>query len=308
MNRHGLYTLIAHTVRNDDPDIRLKTTSILYSIVDYDATLVRDIISEQAKDNNSPQLLDVLITQFHSEKDEGLRNQLAEILRLLIDFTPHPTFEPDHPQRTPTTTVQLDQAAGDFLEVLYGKFVDRLVKPLTSLGSNNIVRKQGMYCVTPFSPHTPQTTPQDSQLCFFYSFGTGVDVLDLSPDQLQLCFYLCDLVVYMIKSHTFRSKFLIMRSPFLPKVALLCQAKETYIQLGTALTHTFSKTSSDTNHLQNSSGRPTFPSLRRHKRRLLLQATHKRRHLHPHNASFRVCQAPLQPPQLCLSRALSIHS
>ncbi|BGP36301.1 Platinum sensitivity protein [Rhodotorula kratochvilovae] len=123
-------------------------------------------------------LLGLLIGTLKEEEDLGLKAQLAEALRVLVDVTGE-----GGPLSAPPRMRQEDPEAEKFLQYFYDHCILSLVQPLISLPQRN------------------DTDPP----------------LDLSAATIALLTHLCDLLCFFITHHTFRSKYLILSSPELAK-------------------------------------------------------------------------------------------
>ncbi|GAA6063624.1 hypothetical protein JCM10212_000125 [Sporobolomyces blumeae] len=124
-------------------------------------------------------LLGGLIETFKVETDLGIKTQLAEALRVLVDAAGDggPLEAPPRLQR------QEDPEAEKFLQYFYDHCILSLLQPLIDL---------------------PERTEKDPPLA-------------LAPAQTALLSHLCDLLCFFIAHHTFRSKYLILSSPQLAK-------------------------------------------------------------------------------------------
>lgn len=58
------------------------------------------------------------------------------------------------------------------------------------------------------------------------------DILQLSPDKAALCFHICELLSFIIRNHSFRSKYFILSTNITSKISLLFRTSEKYVKLG----------------------------------------------------------------------------
>ncbi|GAA5999884.1 Psy2p [Rhodotorula paludigena] len=123
-------------------------------------------------------LLGLLIGTFKEEDDLGLKTQLSEALRSLVDVTGE-----GGPLSAPPRMRQEDPEAEKFLQFFYDHCVQSLVQPLVDL---------------------PDQSSADPPLA-------------MSPAKVALLTHLCDLLCFFIAHHTFRSKYLILSYPALAK-------------------------------------------------------------------------------------------
>ncbi|GAA6033750.1 hypothetical protein JCM8097_004413 [Rhodosporidiobolus ruineniae] len=123
-------------------------------------------------------MLGVLIEMFKREEDLGVRTQLAEALRVLVDVAGE-----GGPLEAPPRMRQEDPEAEKFLQYFYDHCMLSLVQPLMDL------------------PERKDTDPP----------------LDLPPSTTALLSHICDLLCFFISHHTFRSKYLVLSNPLLAK-------------------------------------------------------------------------------------------
>ncbi|GAA5884248.1 hypothetical protein JCM3774_003591 [Rhodotorula dairenensis] len=122
-------------------------------------------------------LLGLLLWMFKDEEDLGIKAQLTEALRVLVDVTGEGSVQPGPRMR------QEDPEAERFLQYFYDHCVLSLVQPLLDL---------------------PE--PKDS-----------APPLNLSSADIAILTHLCDLLCFFVSNHTFRSKYLILSTPALAK-------------------------------------------------------------------------------------------
>ncbi|GAA5846783.1 hypothetical protein JCM9279_004440 [Rhodotorula babjevae] len=123
-------------------------------------------------------LLGLLIGTLKAEHDLGLKAQLTEALRVLVDVTGE-----GGPLSAPPRLRQEDPEAEKFLQYFYDHCMTSLLEPLVKL---------------------PDRSPSDPPLAF-------------SAADVALLTHLCDLLCFFVVHHTFRSKYLILSSPELAK-------------------------------------------------------------------------------------------
>lgn len=75
---------LSRTVTREDPTMRSATVAILMTLVDHDPSSVRGYSLKQHAAGKRP-LVVFLIELFHAEEDLGLKAQMAEALRVLVD-------------------------------------------------------------------------------------------------------------------------------------------------------------------------------------------------------------------------------
>ncbi|GAA5922498.1 Psy2p [Sporobolomyces koalae] len=195
----------------EDVGLRAQVIAIWMSVVDLDAKDVRAHCLKQGKDKETSEedtddtvgagpesengsgtanegskktgfertMLGGLIETFKVEEDLGIKTQLAEALRVLVDAAGDSGPLEAPPRLRPAE----DPEAEKFLQHFYDHYILALLQPLIEL------------------PERPTSAPQ----------------LDLQSAQTALLSHLCDLLCFFIAHHSFRSKYLILSSPQLAK-------------------------------------------------------------------------------------------
>ncbi|GAA5915545.1 hypothetical protein JCM6882_005932 [Rhodosporidiobolus microsporus] len=123
-------------------------------------------------------MLGLLIEMFKQEEDLGMKTQLCEALRVLVDVAGE-----GGPLEAPPRMRQEDPEAEKFIQYFYDHCLLGLVQPLIDL------------------PERKETDPP----------------LDLTPSSTALLSHICDLLSFFISHHTFRSKYVVLANPALAK-------------------------------------------------------------------------------------------
>ena len=131
--QYGLFAIFEYTLGDPDIDVRIAVVSILSNILEGEATLVRSFCLAQSRQKQKP-LSDILVEKFISETDSGLRSQLAENIRMLID-----TMRLDATEGL----VQRTNESEEFLTLFYETSLQSLVEPISQLDMNMLVSQKG---------------------------------------------------------------------------------------------------------------------------------------------------------------------
>ncbi|KAK2799686.1 hypothetical protein FQN50_008386 [Emmonsiellopsis sp. PD_5] len=83
---HGLFSVIAYAVKHPNPALRTTGIDILVALLDHDPLMMRGYMLKAVNENKVP-LTDALIDLLHAETDLGVKNQLADAIKVLLD--PH---------------------------------------------------------------------------------------------------------------------------------------------------------------------------------------------------------------------------
>lgn len=101
---HGLFSVIAFAVKHPNPALRTTGIDILVALLDHDPLMMRGYMLKAVNENKVP-LTDTLIDLLHAETDLGVKNQLADAIKVLLD--------PQVPIQDP-----MSRAGADFLTKL----------------------------------------------------------------------------------------------------------------------------------------------------------------------------------------------
>lgn len=155
---HGLLTVIHFGLRNPDVAVRVGATDILVSMIDHDPHMIRHTLFRQII-NRQPPLTDQLIDLLLVEVDLGVRSQISDALKVLLDTVP-PSLLQDtgikivngELQGRPRPVGQMNSLEGQqqtILEDFYGRSAARLFRPLLALETQTeltfSVRNDGIF-------------------------------------------------------------------------------------------------------------------------------------------------------------------
>jgi protein phosphatase-4 regulatory subunit 3 len=98
----GLFGVITFAVKHPDPSLRTTGIDILVALLDHDASMMRNFMLKAVNEKKMP-LTNTLIDLLHVEADLGVKNQLADAIKVLLD-----------PQ-VPQLPDPMNRAGGDFM-------------------------------------------------------------------------------------------------------------------------------------------------------------------------------------------------
>lgn len=141
---HGLLNVIHFGLRNADVSVRVGATDVLVSMIDHDPHMIRHTLFRQILQKQAP-LTDVLIELLLVEVDLGVKSQISDALKVLLDAAP-----PSHLlqqdsgikivngelQARPRPVNQLNSMESQqqtILEDFYGRSAAKLFRPLLEL-------------------------------------------------------------------------------------------------------------------------------------------------------------------------------
>jgi protein phosphatase 4 regulatory subunit 3 len=234
---HGLLQVIHFGLRHGDVGVRVGATDILVSMIDHDPQMIRQTIYRQINDNQSP-LTDSLIDLLLVEVDLGVKSQISDALKVLLDQGAAMQAQESFAKANGEFAARARaQAATDpqqelFLARFYERSAEKLFKPLVELE-----RRSDM---------------------------------NFPVQQASMFTYLIEILCFFIRQHHHRSKFFVLQHNIAQRVAQLLACPEKYLRLGKK---SFSPTVSPREVLTNvNSCHPLFPPIDRSSGRVLYQA------------------------------------
>ncbi len=208
--KEGLLPAINFGMRHRDVSVRVGATDILVSMIDHDPSLVRQTIYEQIQ-KRLPPLTDTLIDLLLVEVDLGVRSQISEALKVLLDPCPPPQQQQQLQQQQQQQQLQdargelagqprirpgIDPQQDVFLTHFYEHSAAKLFKPLLDLEKRTEMK-----------------------------FGTTEE---------GVFSYLNDILCFYIQRHHHRSKFFVFTYNMASRFVQLLACKEKHLQLGTS--------------------------------------------------------------------------
>ena len=134
---HGLFQVINFGLRNLDVTVRVGATDILVSMIDHDPQMIRHTIYRQIHEKQ-PALTDTLIDLLLVEVDLGIKSQISDALKVLLDPSP-PVPPPEARAEFMQNRVRMQAVADPQQENFLGEFYKdnksavRLFRPLLDL-------------------------------------------------------------------------------------------------------------------------------------------------------------------------------
>ncbi|KAM7185414.1 putative suppressor of mek1 protein [Rhypophila sp. PSN 637] len=131
---HGLLRVINFGLRNADVSVRVGATDILVSMIDHDPHMIRSTIYRQLQEKQPP-LTETLIDLLLVEVDLGIKSQIADSLKILLEPAVPPEARADFmgPQQRVRGLPPPDPQHDAFLNHFYDNSAARLFKPLIEL-------------------------------------------------------------------------------------------------------------------------------------------------------------------------------
>ena len=197
---HGLFAVITFAVKHPEPSMRTTGIDILVALLDHDPNMMRGYMLKAVSEKKIP-LTDTLIELLHAETDLGVKNQLADAIKILLDPQP-PSNDPmgarqnsefmtklSRPQMTP-----IQQANEQFAQDNFDRSCRKLFYPLKSFEGRDSMKA-------------------------------------LSYQEVSLFSYLVEILTFFVRQHSMRSRPFVLSENLAPRVAQLLQVPQKPLKL-----------------------------------------------------------------------------
>ncbi|KAG9233682.1 component of IIS longevity pathway SMK-1-domain-containing protein [Amylocarpus encephaloides] len=191
---HGLLSVITFALRHSDTGVRVGATDVLVSMIDHDPSMIRQTIFRQMSEKQTP-LTDSLIDLLLVEVDLGVRAQIADTIKVLLDSGIHPEGPKmgGNDFNNPSRRVIVDPQHIEFVKDFYDGSAKKLFQPLIDLKDRGDMN---------FSIH-----------------------------QVSLFTYLIEILSFFVRQHTHNSKYFVLSENLGDRIAQLLSSPEKYLKL-----------------------------------------------------------------------------
>ncbi|KAJ5104828.1 hypothetical protein NUU61_002175 [Penicillium alfredii] len=190
---HGLFAVIAFAVKHPKPAMRTTGIDILVALLDHDPVMMRGYMLKAVNEKKTP-LTDTLIDLLHAETDLGVKNQLADAIKILLD--------PQLPLQDP-----LGRAGPDYFKVRSSNLLsDAFVQQHFDESSKRL-----------FQP--------------LKQLANRASLHDLTFQEVTLHSHLVDILTFFARQHLFRTRNAIHNEALAPRVAQLLRAPQKHLKL-----------------------------------------------------------------------------
>ncbi|KAJ5716485.1 hypothetical protein N7493_008396 [Penicillium malachiteum] len=190
---HGLFAVIAFAVKHPNPAMRTTGIDILVALLDHDPVMMRGYMLKAVNEKKTP-LTDTLIDLLHTETDLGVKNQLADAIKILLD--------PQIPLQDP-----LARAGPDYFKVRSANLLnDAFVQQHFDDSSKRL-----------FQP--------------LKHLANRASLNDLTFQEVTLYSHLVDILTFFVRQHLFRTRNAIHSESLAPRVAQLLTAHQKPLKL-----------------------------------------------------------------------------
>lgn len=193
---HGLLHVISFGLRNPEVTVRIAATEILVCMIDHDPQMMRQTIYRQIQENQ-PQLTDTLVDLLHVEVDLGIKSQVCDALKVLLDFVP----------------VQLP------IEAINGQNKDIIAQRRATMDPQQDVFLSHFYETSAVRLFKPLLDLEQQKVPEVDIFNEGIFG------------YLNEMICFFLRSHHHRCKFFIMQHNLAVRFAQLLDSRVKHVQL-----------------------------------------------------------------------------
>jgi protein phosphatase 4 regulatory subunit 3 len=196
---NGLLQVINFGLKSNDVSVRVGATDILVSMIDHDPHMIRQTMYRQIGERQPP-LTDTLIDLLLVETDLGVKSQISDTLKVLLDQGPPITAEAFVKAANGEYVARGRIPQGpepqqdNFLRIFYEESAVRLFKPLIALQH--------------------RTT------------------MEFTIVEASAFSYLVEILCFFIRQHNHRSKFFVMTNNIVLRITQLLQSPEKFLKLG----------------------------------------------------------------------------
>lgn len=213
---YGLFTVITYALRHQDASVRVAGTDILVALIDHDADMVRSRIFKAIKEKQTP-LTDTLIELLLVEVDLGVKSQMADAIKILLDPTANNGME--------LMNRQQQQGANNN----NSEFV---AKQRGGAGNNPAHPNGG-----PVQPQTEafiQSFYDDSAKRLFRPLKDlehRSSMLNLTVHETSLFTHLVEVLCFFVRQHSYKSKLFVLSEQLHARVAQLLACPQKHMKL-----------------------------------------------------------------------------
>jgi len=233
---HGLLHVIHFGLGHRDVGVRVGTTDILVSLIDHDPQMIRQTIYRQINDNQPP-LTDSLIELLLVESDLGVKSQISDALKVLLDGV---------------SVVQMQE---NFAAKTNGEFAPGRRPPEAAHPQQDVLL-QRFYETSAATLFKPLLNLENRPNMAF------------SALEAAMLTYVIEILCFFTRQHFHRAKFFVVQRNIAQRVAQLLHSDEKYLRLCKFDIMVHSRLAFDMS-LIASSGHPLLPPTAWPRRRVL---------------------------------------
>ncbi|KAI9890811.1 MAG: Platinum sensitivity protein [Vezdaea aestivalis] len=252
----GLLGVINYALRHVDASVRVAGTDVLVAMIDHDPAMMRSYVLKQLAEKQIP-LTDSLIELLLVEVDLGVKSQIADAIKVLLDPQSNPPAElttkasshPKAPPLDPSGDAQMED--GQFT-VVEGPTEDQ--RPFDSFApfslSRNFDRRPLRFPNDPVTEYCLQNFYDESAKKLFKPLSElqhresskwflweddrkklTVVVLNLTVHEVSLFSRLVEILCFFMRQHQYRIKFFIISEQVPSRIAQLLSCPQKHLKL-----------------------------------------------------------------------------
>jgi len=199
---HGLFSVITFAVRHPDPAMRTTGIDILVALLDHDPSMMRGYMLKAVHEKRTP-LTDTLIELLHAETDLGVKNQLADAIKILLD-----------PQ-SPLNDSMGNRPGSEYMSKVSGR--PQQMTPTQAANDQFAQDNFDRSCKKLFQP--------------FKGLEQREKMSDLTYQEVSLYSYLVEILTFFVRQHPVRSRPFVSTETLAPRVAQLLKAPQKPLKL-----------------------------------------------------------------------------
>lgn len=208
---HGLFKVITYALRHHEAQVRVAGTDILVALIDHDPGLVRNHIFTAIKDKTTP-LTDILIELLLVEVDLGVKSQMADATKILLD--PSSANGMDMLARQANAELLAKRAGASGIN---GHHAGPQATPQTEAFISQFYEEGAKRLFCPLKELEHKSAAQ-------IKAGLGVQ-------ETSLLTHLVEVLCFFVRQHTYRSKLFILSEGLHARIAQLLVAKQKFLKL-----------------------------------------------------------------------------
>jgi protein phosphatase 4 regulatory subunit 3 len=198
---HGLLEVITFAITHPNPSMRTTGIDILVALLDHDPLMMRGYMLRAVHDKRPP-LTDTMIELLHTETDLGVKNQLADAIKILLD--PHAPGQEPPINRTGVELISKNSRPPQ-------------ISPSQAANEQFAQDHFDGSCKTLFRP--------------LRDIRERTSMHDLSYQEVSLHTHLVEILTYFVRSHSTRSRHFVLSEQLPAQVALLLQVSQKSLKL-----------------------------------------------------------------------------
>jgi protein phosphatase 4 regulatory subunit 3 len=198
---HGLFNVITFAMKHPNPSMRTTGIDILVALLDHDPMMMRGYMLKAVHEKKSP-LTDTMIQLIHAETDLGVKNQLADAIKILLD-----------PQ-APGQEAAGNRNGGEFMSK-----ISRQPQISPSQAANEQFAQDHFdgSCKRLFRPLRDLRERKTMQ--------------DFTYQEVSLHTHLVEILTYFVRSHSIRSRHFVLSEKLPARVAQLLRVSQKPLKL-----------------------------------------------------------------------------